>query len=51
MGEYILKTATHAEWQKWLNQWKHKYELDVLSMSESLRHDDSITILLLRTPK
>lgn len=31
MSEYILKKAVLVEWQKWLNQWKHKYELIIHS--------------------
>lgn len=32
MGEYILKTASASDWQKWLNQWKHKYNIDIVNM-------------------
>ena len=51
MEEYILKTANVIDWQKWLNQWRHTYELEIISMQESLRYDNHVTILLKRTPK
>ena len=27
MGEFIFKTGKLIEWQKWLNQWRHDYDL------------------------
>ena len=51
MEEYIIETKTRILWQTQLNQWRHIYKLDVISMTESLREDDSITILLKRTKK
>lgn len=46
MEEYVFKTATMEEWQKWLNQWRHKYTLKILHVS----HGDQTTIYLKRTP-
>lgn len=49
MEEYIFKTTTKSQWQKWLNQWRYKYDLEVLKIyHESL---DRVTIYLKRTPK
>lgn len=31
--EYKIIEGSAAECQKWLNQWKHEYEITVLSMS------------------
>ena len=45
MEEYIIKTATAAEWQKWLNQWRHGYKLRIEAVSET---DGRITIVLVR---
>ena len=33
MGEYIVKTASASDWQKWLNQWRHKYKIEIVSMN------------------
>ena len=30
--EYILKQAELSEWQKWLNQWKHTYDIEIIKM-------------------
>jgi hypothetical protein len=29
--EYIIKEAEPIEWQKWLNQWKHEYNIEVIT--------------------
>ncbi len=49
MKEYIFRTTTTIEWQKWLNQWKHIYELDILKIVHV--STDNVTIYLIRTPK
>jgi hypothetical protein len=28
--EYIIKEAEPIEWQKWLNQWKHEFIIDII---------------------
>lgn len=48
MEEYIFKTATHSEWQKWLNQWKHSYSLKILKIVDK---GDQCTIYLIRSNK
>jgi len=48
MSEFIFKTAKHIEWQKWLNQWKHKYELIIHATSID---GENATILLERKDK
>lgn len=52
-NKYILETKSKAEWQKQLNQWKHKYDLYVISMLDggSINGILQVTILLLRTEK
>ena len=45
--EYVCKSATALEWQKWLNQWKHQYKLEVLKMSA----DKDRTTMLIRRKK
>ena len=49
MKEYIFKTAYLTDWQKWLNQWKHDYELKILKIVH--KTDEQVTIYLIRTPK
>ncbi len=49
MEEYILKTASNEEWQKWLNQWKHTYVIEFINTH--LNNDGKATILIKRTPK
>jgi type II secretory pathway component PulM len=49
MQEYIFKTATNEELQKWLNQWKHKYEIEILKIH--VHKLDTTTIYIIRTPK
>lgn len=46
--EYIIKKTSLIEWQKWLNQWKHQYDLTVIT---SAIEGDNITIALKRTGK
>lgn len=29
--EYIIKEAEPIEWQKWLNQWKHEFVIEVIN--------------------
>jgi hypothetical protein len=48
MEEYICRTAISGEWQKWLNQWKHIYEIEIISMSAT---DNTTTILIKRKKK
>jgi hypothetical protein len=31
MDEYIIIQAPMKDWQKWLNQWKHEYKIDIIS--------------------
>lgn len=31
MEEYIIKTGTESDWQKWLNQWRHNYNIEIVS--------------------
>ena len=31
MDEYIIESAPIKQWQMWLNQWKHKYDIEILS--------------------
>ncbi len=51
MEEYILQTNSTKQWQMQLNQWRHDYTIEVLSMVHVTSHLDSITILIKRTPK
>jgi len=48
MEEYIFKEATFIEWQKWLNQWKHDYNFEILHIE--IKGDKSV-VLLKRTFK
>jgi hypothetical protein len=47
---YIFKTAELIEWQKWLNQWKHKYNLEIINTFYN-SENGRLTILLKRTLK
>jgi len=48
MEEYKIITGTASELQKWLNQWKHEYKLNIIAMSAN----ENITVILLtRTRK
>lgn len=51
MEEYVFKRATTAEWQKWLNQWKHNYNLEILKIVDYPTLEGECTIYLKRTPK
>lgn len=53
MEEYIIKTGSLSDWQKWLNQWKHNYILEIITAQfivTSLEYTE-IAICLKRTPK
>lgn len=45
MKEYVCRTATAADWQKWLRTWKHKYEIEILGMST---YESWLTVILTR---
>ena len=49
MEDYVFRTAPLIDWQKWLNQWRHEYKLEVLS--NELDGLGNSTILLKRTLK
>jgi len=56
MEEFIFKTGELIEWQKWLNQWKHNYELKIhfIEIKDRLFNGvncTNATILLERTLK
>jgi len=44
--DYIFQNASLIDWQKWFNQWKHDYKLEILN---SMIFSDGVTILLKRT--
>ena len=44
-ADYIFKTVTLIEWQKWFNQWKHNYTWEILYISTQ---GESATILMKR---
>jgi len=46
MEEYVFEEALFIDWQKWLNQWRHDYSLDILHCE--IKGDKAI-ILLKRT--
>lgn len=48
MEEYVFEEAEFIVWQKWLNQWRHDYILEILHTE--IKGDKAI-ILLKRTPK
>lgn len=48
--EFIFKTAELIEWQKWLNQWKHHYDLEIIDIYFNVVNE-RLTILLKRTLK
>ena len=33
--EYIIETKPEKDWQKQLNQWRHDYEINVISMTST----------------
>lgn len=45
MEEYIFKNAPLIDWQKWMNQWKHNYTIEVI---HSQVHDDGTATILLK---
>ena len=45
MGEYIVKTASASDWQKWLNQWRHKYKIEIVSMCS---HSDAFITMCIK---
>ena len=47
--EYILETKPDKDWQKQLNQWKHIYDINIISMNNT--EFGGVTILLIRTKK
>jgi hypothetical protein len=48
MEEYVFETAELIMWQKWLNQWRHDYKLEILHIKTE---GNNATILLKRTKK
>ena len=48
MEEYVFEEAKFIEWQKWLNQWRHDYTLEILHTE--IKGDNAV-ILLKRTRK
>lgn len=48
MEEYILQTHLDSDWQKRLNQWRHEYIVNIISMQCA---GDHTTILLTRVKK
>ncbi len=52
MEEYILETNTAKDWQMKLNQWRHNYHIQVLSMVHcSHETTNQVTVLIKRTAK
>lgn len=50
MEEYICETEDVKMWQKWLNQWRHEYKIEILGMTQCT-HEEKVTILLKRTKR
>lgn len=48
MEEYKIIVSSAQECQKWLNQWKHEFELNIIQMCAD---KDAIVILLTRKKK
>ena len=48
MPEYQILEGECSHCQKVLNQWRHQYALDIISMQV---YEDRIYILLTRTPR
>jgi len=46
--EYKIIVGTAIECQKWLNQWKHEFKIEILGFS---KYGSQIAILLTRTKK
>jgi len=51
--EYICESKSEKDWQKQLNQWKHMYDINIISMVHctNATHDYKICILLTRIKK
>ena len=49
--EYKIITGTAPDCQKWLNQWKHEFDLELIQMCVDKACNDDITILLIRRKK
>lgn len=52
--EYICETKIDKDWQKQLNQWKHMYNINIISMVHCLRDmygTNSVCIILTRSKK
>ena len=47
-GEFVFKSATLIEWQKWLNQWRHQY---VITIHYVLVENGIATMLIERAEK
>ncbi len=50
LEEYICETEDVKMWQKWLNQWRHEYKIEILGMTQCT-HEEKVTILLKRTKR
>lgn len=50
MEEYIIKKDLRSNIQKFLNQWKHDYILDIINI-ESVGNGDYMVLTLKRTKK
>lgn len=49
--EYILESNPESEWQKKLNQWRHMYELQIVTLTaipDQMGKPSYVTILLRR---
>jgi hypothetical protein len=49
--EYILKQAELPEWQKWLNQWKHTYNIEVIKMNAIAYPTRTEVVMLIKRTK
>jgi len=52
MEEYIYKAAIPMDWQKWLNQWKHNYKIEIIFTQLNVDHTNGATLYMMikRTP-
>lgn len=50
MKEFIIIDKTQTEAQKCMNQWRHEYELDIISVQAS-QNKGQVIIALWRTKK
>ena len=46
MEEYIFKEAPFIDWQKWLNQWKHDYNIEIMDIEIK---EETAVLLIKRT--